>query len=308
MAADTSKLTVASPPPHRDLVSIRTTLLNSVRRVFQNPVCEHAFARLLTGGPSSSALARMAPHHLLYEPGSVRRVVRWGATFDLDLSDLVSWTAFMGFRQAVLELLARETRPGMVCLDVGANIGTATLVMAGATGPHGVVVSLEPHPHNLDKLRTNLALNATPHVRVLPVAAGATEGEAVMVSPGLRNAGMNRIATHGESPALDIRVPVRPLDAIVAEENLPRVDLVKIDVEGFEMRVLEGARTLLDRCQPLIVCELADEYLRLQGSSAHEVVAFLRAADYHVRDVETGLPLEGTLQGIHTDLIARPTP
>lgn len=142
--------------------------------------------------------------------------------------------------RALLEALVR---PGMHVVDVGANIGYCTMMFSSLVGERGRVWSIEPDPLNLLELEATVAENRLAgHVTVLPVAVGASEGT-VKFEPGLNSC----VKPEGRS-----EVSVKSLDSL----RLDRVELIKIDVEGYEGAVLDGALTTLVRCQPIIFMEL----------------------------------------------------
>ncbi len=140
-------------------------------------------------------------------------------------------------------LLEALVRPGMHVVDVGANIGYCTMMFSSLVGERGRVWSIEPDPVNLLELEATVAENRLAgQITVLPVAAGASEGT-VKFEPGLNSC----VTPEGRS-----EVTVKSLDSL----KLERVDLIKIDVEGYEGAVLEGALATLARCQPTIFMEL----------------------------------------------------
>ncbi|MCB9828367.1 MAG: FkbM family methyltransferase [Planctomycetes bacterium] len=134
-------------------------------------------------------------------------------------------------------------RSGMRALDVGANIGYWTLLLRSAVGDDGYVVAYEPSPENLPELRLNVGANALTNVRVRPVAVGAGHGT-VSFRSGI-NGG---VSTDGSGM---YQCPIVPLDEISDE----RIDFIKIDVEGFEGAVLEGALGLIRRHRPILWIE-----------------------------------------------------
>ena len=144
-------------------------------------------------------------------------------------------------------LLHRLLRPGMRVADVGANIGYYALLFAAAVGPGGEVVCCEPEPDNLAELDRTLAWNQLVNVRVLPVALGESDGEVRLVR------GVNgMVRPNGGGPEDTVVVPLRRLDAILPG----RVDLLKVDVEGYEGQVLNGAERLLQEYRPIIFLEI----------------------------------------------------
>ena len=86
-------------------------------------------------------------------------------------------------------------------------------------------------------------------------------------------------------------MPVITLDSFFAKEQMKRIDLIKIDVEGFEMKVLYGATDCVERFRPVLFLELCDANLREQGSSAVELLQWLEARDYGVCDAISGEPM-----------------
>jgi FkbM family methyltransferase len=142
-----------------------------------------------------------------------------------------------------MAFVAHVLRPGELFVDVGANIGSYT-ILAAAVGAR--CLSLEPVPATFAHLQRNVNLNAMGgQVDARNLAAGA-EDATLRFTADL--GAMNRVATDGEATALS--VPVRPLDALVGDAR-PRV--IKIDVEGFETNVIRGARRLLARPELLAV-------------------------------------------------------
>jgi FkbM family methyltransferase len=131
----------------------------------------------------------------------------------------------------------------MCVVDVGANIGYYALFFSRAVGRAGKVICLEPEPDNLDDLRRNLAINALGNVSVLPVAAGSEDTKL-----SLRRGLNARVVSEGGGMSVD----VRRLDSL----DLARVDLVKLDVEGYECQVLEGARRLIEEQRPSLFVEV----------------------------------------------------
>jgi FkbM family methyltransferase len=160
----------------------------------------------------------------------------WDRTFDRAF-------AAGGWDATLAEAALAHCRAALRCaVDVGAHVGAWTMRLA-AEFEH--VWAIEPCAENLACLRQNVA--ALPNVTIVAAAAGAEEGEATLGLPAEPelNSGMRTLGQAGET------VPVFPLDRL----DLPRLDLLKIDVEGFELPVLLGARTLLRRHRPVIVLE-----------------------------------------------------
>jgi FkbM family methyltransferase len=137
-----------------------------------------------------------------------------------------------------LEFLRAHTRPGGVLVDIGANVGTYAMVLARHVGTRGTVIAIEPHPIIHARLAFNRAASGATQVRLVAAAAGASDGE-LMIATDADNLGASHIVT-GQVPGKAIRVPSLRLKRILEDCGLDHVDALKIDVEGYEDRVLTG--------------------------------------------------------------------
>ena len=189
-------------------------------------------------------------------------------------------------------LIAREVKPGMVAVDVGANLGVHTLGLARAVGPAGRVHALEPDPANFRLLARAIAEAGATQVTLHRVAAAAEAGE-VDLHLSAVNRGDHRLHA-GPAPRVRLRVPAVVLDDLLANE--PRVDFVKIDAQGAEIGVLCGlTRTLARSAGVGVLCELSPALVREAGADAAECLAILRAAGlraHRVRRDGTCAPLD----------------
>jgi FkbM family methyltransferase len=152
--------------------------------------------------------------------------------------------------------------PGSVAVDVGANLGEWTVPLARAVGAAGRVVALEPAPRSAAALEKTLAANGLTQAEVMRCAIGDRDGTAEFAVPVVTSARTDT-GTARIGPACagheSLHVPLRSLDSLAAERGLDRLDLIKIDVEGNERQVLEGAATMLERCRPILVIETGHE-------------------------------------------------
>jgi FkbM family methyltransferase len=137
-----------------------------------------------------------------------------------------------------LDFLRRHTSPGGVFVDVGANVGTYAMVLARHVGANGKVIAIEPHPITFARLSFNSAASNFTQVNLVAAAAGPADGELMIETDG-DNLGASRIVTGAAVPDA-IRVPSWRLQHILEQAGVSKVDALKIDVEGFEDRVLTG--------------------------------------------------------------------
>ena len=145
--------------------------------------------------------------------------------------------------------LVKLIKPGMLTFDIGANAGFYTLAMSRLSGAKGRVFAFEPFPANCAKIKKHLIINQATNVTLITDAVADEVGKIFFQAGSDDFTG--RIATNGE-----IEVSVITLDGIVENQNTGDPDLIKIDVEGAESRVLLGARGILQRGKPVIMLAL----------------------------------------------------
>lgn len=152
------------------------------------------------------------------------------------------------FAEGENRVMARYVTASDWVVDVGANLGTTALPLARAVGPQGHVLAFEPQPLMAQCLQTTLSLNECFHVRVITSGLADTAGWARIPAPGIAQGG--NYGAVGLGPA-GLPVPVMRLDDL----ELPSCALVKIDVEGFEWPVIQGAQGQLLRHRPVLYLE-----------------------------------------------------
>jgi FkbM family methyltransferase len=200
---------------------------------------------------------------------------------------------------ATYEILKRLVQPGMVALDIGANIGCYTLLLAQCVGPAGRVYAFEPVLATHEKLKANIALN--PHLSpvihpqrlgvsdentnaVINVTTGKNSGASYIGSPDTKD--QSRLA-YGIQGAEEIQVTT--LDSFWNNLGKPKIDLIKIDVEGYELHALRGMKALLDAHPDIVLLlEVRDAFLRESGGSTADLYNFMLdhgfgAYDFHPR-------------------------
>jgi FkbM family methyltransferase len=137
-----------------------------------------------------------------------------------------------------LDFLRAHTPVGGVFVDVGANVGTYAMVLARHVGAGGKVIAIEPHPVTHARLAFNRAASGFTQVVLVAAAAGPADGELMIETDG-DNLGASHIVS-GKASGSAISVPSLRLRRILDDIGADRVDALKIDVEGFEDRVLTG--------------------------------------------------------------------
>ena len=152
------------------------------------------------------------------------------------------------YEREVQRLFLSSIGPGDTVLDIGANVGFFSLLASRLVGPTGRVIAFEPSPRNLEFLRRHLTMNSVQNVEVHPLAV-ADKPMRSRLEVDARHPSIAKLGAHG------VPIEVVSLDHLLERECLPLPSLVKIDVEGAESKVLEGASTVLAKARPLVLLE-----------------------------------------------------
>lgn len=233
---------------------------------------------------SAPASVQKAADFLFYNlrymrPGIVRTRLR-GERFFIQLNDPCQYDLVLGIHEPeVVEWIASSLKAGMTFLDVGTNVGYYTLLGARCVGDSGSVIAIEPDPEVLAILRQNIEVNLLNNVKFVHGAASGTSGRARL---GRATSTSYSTGLYCQNAANWIDVRRYSLDAIVSELNIAAVDLVKLDVEGAELEVLEGMSKMLKENRPKVIVELHGDH---DEAKANPAVQKLTHAGYVVRHI-----------------------
>ena len=165
----------------------------------------------------------------------------------------------------VRQALRERIQEGDVVLDVGANVGCIALLAAMLVGERGQVVAVEPNPDNVQLLYAGMMLNQARNVRVLPYAA-SDRCEVASITGG-----SNTHLVSAQRPgAAAVYTQTVVLDEALS--RLPRLDLVKMDIEGHELIAFDGCRELIERHRPALVIEFSPTCMINHGEQDPEAL------------------------------------
>ncbi|PHQ36749.1 FkbM family methyltransferase [Rhodopirellula bahusiensis] len=172
---------------------------------------------------------------------------------------------------------------GETAIDIGANFGMHTLLMADCVGSNGNVIALEPIPENLRLLRRNIALNRfDDRVQITASAISDLEQPTLQMEVDSDNLEPSAAISMNENAVGTIEVQNQSLDSITTHLTNPGKCFVKIDVEGAEMSVLRSGIDFLKRVRPKLLIEVHDYALPQFGESTESVYAFLREHGFEI--------------------------
>lgn len=282
---------------------LKTRFFNLFRSIFLFYPAERLIRFLIVKG-KMEFLRKLIPLPLQYKPETYRESRKDGVKFKLDLHQSVDHFIYWMYPESSSDRLLELADKSKVIFDVGANIGSTALLMANRN-PNAIIHAFEPHHGNFTKARKNLSLNNFRLVTFHPFGLGNKAETKRLYEVVSENSGMNRIMeTEVSLPFTEIEI--RTMDAFVKGKGIDKPDLIKIDVEGFEMNVLSGAEQTL-KSFPVLFIELDDNNLRMNNSNAAKLVCYLMNAGYnhfHRADTMDTITEKTNFTNCHFDLIA----
>jgi len=245
------------------------------------------------------------------------KLVRWFKTSDsktafdidnglkiyLELSNPLTWDLVLGkdVEKDVKDQFLQNINVGDTVIDVGAHIGEYTLLGSKLTGSEGIVISIEPDHDTVKSLKENINLNNFRNCLILEKAIGEKVETKVLykindedvyayLDPFVEN---KKLKKHSE-------IQVTTIDVVISSNNIDTVNLLKIDVEGFEHEVLLGCENSLkqDKIKKIIV-ELHPQYLKSKGKDEALIYSFLKQHGFTTKKIQEKITA-GVSSGVRT--------
>lgn len=207
----------------------------------------------------------------------------------LDLGEHMQSQIFWhgSYSRNIIILLRRLLTPGMVVIDGGANIGEISLVAAKLISRQGRVIAFEPVPAFADQLQRHADANDLTNLTVCRFGLSDRRGEASIYvadsefRDGTRHEGLATLFPTPDRPRADARINLLSLDEF-ANENLDRVDLVKLDIEGGELAALQGASNLLRTQGPALIVEIGEVTCTAAGYEMADIARLISSYGYTI--------------------------
>ncbi len=222
-----------------------------------------------------------------------------GARMELDLSDLIQRNMYLGcYERTETAVFKQVVRRGDVVVDVGANVGYFTALAAKLAGPSGRVLAFEPSPYAFSRLQQMVLVNNLRQVSVFNAGLSDRHGLVqLFLPPSTAHNHTPTMVPHEASQPVDVEV--RTFDECVQATRINQVKLMKVDVEGYEPRVLQGAyeTAISGRIHHLLI-EFNEYWLRRAGSSAGELHELAHSLGFDV--VAPKLSTSQLTAGVHT--------
>lgn len=236
--------------------------------------------------PFYSGCERLANHVIMDRLAGRNAEVAWGTvsggySVAAPLGDQVGRAVFYfgDLDRKVTWVCSRLAKPGDTVLDIGANLGLVSFVLSAIVGTAGHVHAFEPNPAMVTLIEEAIRRNGANNINLHPFALGSTDGKLELSVPA-RNAGAASLVparVWGGETSTKMTVPVRTLSSVISEQRVGHIRLIKIDVEGFESEVIDGAADAFSRNPPdVILFELNDSVPDIR----HPTIAALNELGY----------------------------
>lgn len=174
-------------------------------------------------------------------------------------------------------LFRNYVKEGMHVVDIGSNLGYYALLAATLVGPKGRILAIEPEPQNYKLLTMNMIANHIQNIDTVQCAVGSKNGTSELYLTKTLNTNSLIPPVDGSAIA-SIQVKVKTLDALLAELDFPKVDFVRMDIEGGEIAVIKGMQNTLKQYKPAILIELHRD--RVGTDSIVKLLKSLKAFGY----------------------------
>jgi FkbM family methyltransferase len=190
---------------------------------------------------------------------------------------------FNNYEATVTSLVKHIVKPGDLCLDIGANVGAITLVMAFAAGGKGKVIAVEPHPVMVDRLRANIEINRLDNVSIVAAALSDTAGKASLYAAEEDHFHQG-LSSLKPSPGINREISIEKITGKMLLERIEEqlCKFIKIDVEGHDFIVLGQLADIIAKHRPHVIFEYHRERWLDNHCKIDQAVEFLRGLEYRI--------------------------
>src|ERR1700744_2738401 len=184
------------------------------------------------------------------------------------------------YEDEINKLIRISLKTGGNALDIGANIGLQSIRMSQCAGESGRVYAFEPLQYLQEKFNRNISLNKAGNVTLFPFALADEESEAdFTINKSSWNQGTFSLSNKSDGAETQ-HVAIKVADNIPEIQNLDTLQLIKIDVEGFEYQVIKGLKQTIQKHKPRIIFEYDDNYWAGTGQKIEDCYSFLQSLGY----------------------------
>jgi len=235
------------------------------------------FLKVLDSGPERELV--------LTKNGIVVNMCETGTKYFWNMNDprtaVTCLAAFGEYEPIETRILRKIARDSSVIVDIGANVGFYTVELAFSMPSNGILFSFEPVEHTNIQLRQNVELNGLENVQVFKLGLSNLESETEIFLP---NKSVSSAASlrnlHPQEVVFSEIIKLKTLDSVFESQHIDNCDLIKIDVEGGELQVIQGGKKLIEKYKPTIFAELLRKWSSAFSYHPNEVMRLLSGIGY----------------------------
>jgi FkbM family methyltransferase len=258
--------------------SFTSRVLNLFRRITRIPFIEKIIVQQNLNG--NKITPRLTLTNKLYHKNTIRNCTRNGFNYRLDISDYMQHAIYFGLQNDTdfdREFLYSLIKKDDVVLDIGANIGETTLHFARLAS-EGKVFGFEPVPYVFDFFQNNVRLNNLQNIVLQNMAL--SNKEEILFFKDTPNKNSSGITLNKNKIDDGAKVTATSLDAIDAKNSFKKIDLIKLDVEGFEPFVFEGAKNCILKYKPKMYVEINHDHLQRNHFTGTDLLKIIQDLGY----------------------------
>ena len=215
--------------------------------------------------------------------------IGFGVKMYVDLVDPHTWNLALGKDDETMikKIFLDRIKENSTVIDVGAHVGEFSLIASKKIGPTGKLISIEPFEKAAEQLRKNFLLNGFSNYVILQEAIGQRSGKKTIYENEIRNGAYLDPILYGTQLSNTTEITVETIDDIISSKKIEKVDVLKIDVDGFEYEVLTGCKeSFKEKKICSIICEVHFEHLRKKGLSIGDINKILKDSGFVTKELE----------------------
>lgn len=257
---------------------MREKVWKIIHGVFKIRIFEKLLLIFVTGKYASSFVVKFVPPFYTYSDTEYRIAKKNKLRLYAKMQDYNDWKAYWGIKEIEREKLYALAKEAKVVIDIGTNNGWVLMNFAEIISKNnGFVYGFEPFPETYDRCVYNIKMSGIANAEVFKAGCGERESSYCMKVEKKNNSGQNRIVPSNCTGADEYEVIVTVIALDHQLPDLKNVDLIKIDVEGFELNVIKGAVNTIKKHLPILFIEINDPLLKANNTNPEEVLNFLQS-------------------------------
>jgi len=208
----------------------------------------------------------------------------YAAARDMHITDALAKSGSLHYEKLQTKLIRRALKPSMTVLDIGANVGYYSLMIARDLKGSGRIYAFEPEPFNFRLLKANINING--YANITPIRQAVSDvDETVTLFKDFGNCGAHSLWSDNVGQISGVEhIPATTLDSFV--RTIGTVDLIKMDIQGAEARAIRGGEHLLSEQHPILFFEIAPRLLQHAGDDTQAITELLQSWDYELRVID----------------------